>query len=181
MFKTAIAAFGFLALSSGAAFADGCATTSSESISFGDNIAEAVAIGDDCANSVALIIVRDGDGAPLYSHATPARYLFGFYEVTDERSMADFLDELIGVRIGGGAFTSSELPEWPEGADFPGGDFMSGEFPFYPEEWVDRGEYLRFQSMDAPVWCHVQGQESSACLIIDGDRLYKIGVQTFPG
>lgn len=176
MIKTAIASFGILALTTGTALADGCEATSSESVSFGDNIVEAIAIGEVCANSVAVIIVRDGEGQPIYTHASPTHYMFGFDEVTDERGMADALDELIGVPFGGGSFPSSDLPEWPEGAPHPG-----GEFPFYPEEWVDRAEYLRFQEMDAPVWCHIQGQESSACLIIDGDALYKIGVQSFPG
>ncbi|MAI89997.1 hypothetical protein [Ponticaulis sp.] len=178
MFKNTLLVLGAMALFGGAAFADGCATTSSESISFGDNyIIEAVAIGDTCEHSIAVIVVRDGDGAPQYTEASPTQFLFGFDGVSTEQEMAGALDEYIGVpMMDGGVFSSAELPDWPEGADYPG-----DEFPFYPEEWVDRAEYLRLQSLEAPVWCHVQGMESSSCLVLDGEYLYKIGVQSFPG
>lgn len=177
--KSFFAAAIMMATCAGAYAHETCATTSSESISIDDHmIAEAVSIGDECANAIVVAIVRDGEGAPIYTFASPVSGLFGFYDISTERQMADALDEFVGVTSMADPMTSSDLPEWVEGLDNPD---ANTEFPFYPVEWMTREDYELLRTKDVPVWCHVQGMESMKCVAFDEDYNYEVGVQTFPG
>ncbi len=156
---------------------DTCETSASESVSLSDTIiAEAQTLGEDCANSVAIVIVRNGDGRPVYSFSSPAHSLFELEYATNGKEMATALDTMIGVPNREATFSSNTLPPWQEGADGP-----EGEFPFYLEDWMDRTEYERIRASDTPIWCHVQGIESMACFTVENENIFSIGVQAFPG
>lgn len=73
--------------------------------------------------------------------------------------------------------TSSALPEWPANADSP----QNGEFPFYPAEGVTRDLYNQVRDANVPLYCYVQGMESSNCLALRDGALESVGVQSFPG
>ncbi len=73
--------------------------------------------------------------------------------------------------------TSSALPEWPANADGP----QNGEFPFYVEEGYTRELYNEIRNANLPLYCFVQGMESSRCLALRNGALESVGVQSFPG
>lgn len=136
---------------------------------------EARAIGPSCDDAVIALVVRTGEGAPLHAWASPAHYLFGFQDLKGETDMAAALAEFIDPARGGLSSTA-DLPDWPEGADHP-----PGEFPFLPDPDIDRLTYLSLRESALPVFCHVQGMESLACVAFDPAGPEMIGVQTFPG
>lgn len=122
-----------------------------------------------------FLVVRDGAGDIVWSHAAAAAHLFGVNEAGNSAEMSAALSDWAS-HAAQWPQTTADLPEWEAGADAPG-----GEFPFYPEQWIDRDAYLELRAKAEPMYCYVQGMESMACLTVYFDRLEKIGVQSFPG
>ncbi len=139
---------------------------------------DARVIGDTCETGVFLLILRDDDGAPEYTFAAPTRQMFAMEYAATRSEMADAIAEAVSTDGAGPWSRTSGLPEWAEGADAPGD---GGEFPFYPEQWIDRDYYESMRNSGVPMYCHVQGIESMACLALHDERVEKIGIQTFPG
>ena len=131
--------------------------------------------GARCADAVLTLVVADAEGKPLYASAHLAQFLFGFEEVSSPEAMQtalrDWLDPSRQPYV-----STAELPDWPEGAAGP-----SGEFPLSPEAWLDRAGYQALRAKAAPVFCHVQGRESLACLALEGEQVEQFALQSFPG
>ena len=73
---------------------------------------------------------------------------------------------------------TTALPVWKKGGDAP----KASEFPFYPEAAITQDEYMKLRQADLPMYCHVAGMESEACLVLNRDgTITKIGSQSFPG
>jgi len=136
---------------------------------------EANTLGPDCVRAVAMLVVRDSSGAPLYADTHIVEHVMTLASARDQAAMQTALGEWVTPAT---MMTStSALPDWPANADAP----QSGEFPFYPEAGYDREAYLALRTNNLPLLCYVQGMESMACIAFDGDGVAKIGVQTFPG
>ncbi len=136
---------------------------------------EAFSNGPTCAQAVVTIVVRAPDGSVAWADAAPGQYLMTFADVRTRQQMARALADWLSQSS---YKTARELPPWPDGAQGP----QSGEFPFMPEAWIDREYYERARAEAFPLFCYVQGMESLACIVLPtGERMEKIGVQSFPG
>jgi hypothetical protein len=131
--------------------------------------------GPTCAQSVALLIVRNAAGSVVWTDALPAAHVMGLNGPPTRTPMSAALAEWI--RYGAQGRTTAELPPWPR-ANVPP---SANGFEFAPEPWLDRSTYLEMRARAQPMFCYVQGLESLACLVISGEGLEKIGVQAFPG
>ena len=131
--------------------------------------------GPNCAQSVALLIVRNAAGGVVWTDALPAAHVMGLNGPSTRTPMSSALAEWIGY--GAQGHTTAELPPWPHVNEPP----SSNGFEFAPEPWLERSNYLAMRARAQPMFCYVQGLESLACLIISDGGLEKIGVQAFPG
>lgn len=132
--------------------------------------------GPTCAHSVALLIVRNASGEIVWTDAMPTAHVMGLDTPATRTPMTDALQEWIGY--GARGETTRELPPWPHEHEPPE---SVGGFEFAPESWIDRETYLEMRARAEPMFCYVQGMESLACLVENGNRLEKIGVQAFAG
>ncbi len=132
--------------------------------------------GPDCSRAVALIVIRDASGAPLYAETHLPAQVMTLAGATDRAAMQTALSEWADSSNATMA-TTSALPEWPANAEAP----QSGEFPFYPDEGVDREAYAALRAQNLPLFCYVQGMESLRCLWFNQGEIGSVGVQLFPG
>ena len=137
---------------------------------------QASSSGPDCTHSVATIAVRDSSGKVLWADAAASEHLMTLAPARElpamQRALAEWIDSNNRTIA-----SSSALPDWPQGATAP----QNGEFPFYPEHHFDRDAYMTLRAANVPVFCYVQGMESSACVALQNGEMTKVGVQTFPG
>ncbi len=146
--------------------------------SLGDGYtAGAAASGDDCSAATVVLTLHDAGGNVVYVFDAESSYLLGFADAADTDTMRVALEAWAGDTQRGEPSTTANLPEWPEGEDLP----VSGEFPFYVEDGIDRAAYEAIRAAASPMYCHVQGAESMACLSIDATGVRKIGAQALPG
>jgi hypothetical protein len=139
-------------------------------------IAEAITSGPTCATAVATLVVRAGEGAPLYVWASPAQDIFGLKDAPDTTAMKVALKDWID-QGNSSIKTTADLPDWSTTE----GQAKRAEFPFMPEEGMDAKTYedLRKQKLD--VFCFPQGGESLACAALQDGQMQSIGLQLFPG
>lgn len=152
----------------------GCAARGAWSAADGAYSAEATTSGPDCARAVAMIVIRDRSGAPIYSAAHVTEYVMSLASVQDAAAMQSALNEWVTPSD---PQTTGGLPAWPANAVQPG----SGEFPFYVNDGIDRAEYERIRAADGPLFCYVQGMESLDCVALQQGSAVSVGLQTFPG
>jgi len=137
--------------------------------------AEAISSGPSCENAVVTIVLRSGDGKPLWADAMPTSQLMTFQGVKTGAQMKHALSEWLDNPS---TFKSSaDLPPWKKGEQAP----QAGEFPFYPASDVDQDSYEQSRAAKAPIFCYVQGMESMSCVVFRDGGMSKIGLQTFPG
>jgi hypothetical protein len=160
------------------AVADNCPASASSQWNTGNQVVavEAVAGGEACASAHATLTFRDAEGATLYEETFEAQHVMVLAGAESVDDMRRRLNEWISPP-GAAPDSTRDLPEWAAGAESP----MQGEFPFYPEEGLTRTAYEALRTLDAPMFCFVQGMESQACLTMQSGALRKIGVQAFPG
>lgn len=139
--------------------------------------AEAITTGPDCARAVATLIIRNGSGEPIYSETHIPSQVMVLAQASTPAAMQTALQEWVDPASNTTMQTSSALPEWPANADSP----QNGEFPFYPAEGVTRDLYNQVRDANVPLYCYVQGMESSNCLALRDGALESVGVQSFPG
>jgi hypothetical protein len=141
---------------------------------------EATTLGPNCAQAVAVLVIRNGNGDVVYQKAFAAKFLLVMSDVTSDDEMKPALANWVDVTFG--LSKTGQMPDWPEGADQP--EFV--EFPFYPAEGIDRSSYLDWQRKNAAMFCYVHGMESSMCVAAEslGEgniTISEIGLQSFPG
>lgn len=135
--------------------------------------------GADCLSAEAALTVTDTNGKQLYTFSLPVEVarntIFAEADSADKMraALADWIDPASNTTMQ----TTGGLPEWKPGVEQPGND----EFPFMPE--VSRDEYAKLRGENRPLYCHVQGGESMACLAFDeaAGTMVKVGLQRFPG
>jgi hypothetical protein len=136
---------------------------------------EAFAHGGRCDQAVVMLVVRDADGAPLWTDSRVGAFVMLFSGVKTGREMQSALSSWI--RQDHQLKSAANLPPWPVGAEQP----SFGEFPFIPDEGVDRATYEAARNSRLPLFCYVQGMESMACVVLKDGDMTKFGVQLFPG
>jgi hypothetical protein len=145
---------------------------------FGLSLA-AHAVGPNCATSAVVLVVLDAKRDVKWSTTRLAQQTLGFTEgITDDASMTAALKIWVEQRK---PQSTSELPDWKSGTDRPERE-GSGEFGYYTSEGTTRDYYLETRNKGQPLFCFVQGIESTNCIAAAAsDNIYEIGGFTFPG
>ncbi len=144
--------------------------------------AEASVLGTNCSQGVAVLVIRQREGTPLYSWVGQVDYLFGLRDATDPAAMKTALREWIDQGAAGPEKTGT-LPVWEETEGQP----KRAEFPFMPIEGTDKAQWEQLKKDNLEMFCFPQGMESSNCAALrpgeDGApaSMEEIGIQLFPG
>jgi hypothetical protein len=142
---------------------------------------EALVFGPTCKQGVAMLVVRDGAGTPVYTWSGLTDYLFGLRDAADPEAMKTALAEWIFQPTE--PDTTATLPAWEETEGQP----RRAEFPFMPESWFDKAAWDALKAEALPMFCFPQGIESQQCAVLrkgDGAQppvMEEIGLQLFPG
>lgn len=137
--------------------------------------------GPTCKQGVAMLVVRDGAGTPVYTWSGLTDYLFGLRDAADPEAMKTALADWIFQMPE--PDTTASLPAWEETDGQP----KRAEFPFMPESWFDKAAWDALKAEALPLFCFPQGIESQQCAVLrksDGAQpvvLEEIGLQLFPG
>ena len=144
-------------------------------------IAEAHVLGPSCEQGVALLVIRQREGTPIYTWSGLADFIFGLADANDPQAMKAALADWISQ--GDQVDTTASLPAWEETEGQP----RRAEFPFMPESWFDKAAWEALKAENAEMFCFPQGMESSRCAVLrpgDGTvptQMEEIGLQLFPG
>jgi hypothetical protein len=137
------------------------------------------AVGPNCAKSAVVLLVLDDKRNVQWSTTRLAQQNAIFMDgITDDASMTAALKIWVEQRK---PQSTSELPDWKSGTDRPERE-GSGEFGYYTSEGTTRDYYLETRRKAHPLFCFVQGIESTSCIAAVGsDNIYETGGFTFPG
>jgi hypothetical protein len=143
---------------------------------------EAHAVGPNCASGVVVLLVVDDKGVVQWSDTRLAQQNLMFQEgITDNASMKKALAAWLAQGLGTKPQTTKDLPDWKPGqiqAEREG----DGEFGFYAAQDVTQDFYSRAREKNQPLFCFVQGIESTSCIAAAGPQsISEIGGFTFPG
>ena len=142
---------------------------------------EANVSGPTCKQGVVLLVVRQGDGAPVFSWSGLTDYLFGLRDAADPAAMKAALSDWFAGNAE--VETTETLPPWEQTDGQP----ARAEFPFMPESWFDKAAWDALRAEKLPLFCFPQGIESMQCAVLregeDGQPagMEEIGLQLFPG
>lgn len=143
--------------------------------------AEASILGPSCAQGVAVLVIRQREGTPIYTWVGQVDYLFGLRDAADPAAMKAALLEWIDQ--GDEPEKTGTLPAWEETEGQP----KRAEFPFMPIEGTDKATWDQLKKDNLEMFCFPQGMESSNCAVLrpgeDGvpPSMEEIGLQLFPG
>lgn len=140
----------------------------------------ASAAGESCATAAITIEVVSPEGEFVFRDD---------YSGADLPILFDGLTDEDGLRVSLKSWladaernlTAGELPIWPLGAEGPLTPDGEGEFPFYPAEGMDQARYEAIRATNSPLFCFLQGAESTKCLTFEHQALMVIGLQVIPG
>lgn len=142
---------------------------------------EANVIGPTCKQGVVLLVVRQGDGTPVFSWSGLTDYLFGLRDAADAAAMKAALSDWFAGNAE--IETTETLPPWEQTDGQP----ARAEFPFMPESWFDKAAWDALRAEKLPLFCFPQGIESMQCAVLregEGGQptgMEEIGLQLFPG
>jgi hypothetical protein len=143
--------------------------------------AEASVLGATCQQGVAVLVIRQREGTPIYTWVGQVDYLFGLKDAADPAAMKTALLEWIDQ--GAEPEKTGTLPAWEETDGQP----KRTEFPFMPIEGTDKATWDQLKKDNLDMFCFPQGIESANCAALrpgeDGapPSMEEIGVQLFPG
>lgn len=144
--------------------------------------AEASVLGATCQQGVAVVVIRQREGTPIYTWAGQTDYIFGLKDAADAAAMRTALLEWIDQGTDGPQKTGT-LPVWEETDGQP----KRTEFPFMPVEGTDKAQWEQLKKDNLEMFCFPQGVESSNCAVLRHGEdnvpaaMEDIGVQLFPG
>lgn len=143
--------------------------------------AEGHVFGPTCQQGVAMLVIRQREGTPIYTWSGLTTYIFGLKDAEDPEAMKTALSDWIYQ--GPDVDTTATLPPWEETDGQP----RRAEFPFMPESWFDKTAWDALKAEKAEIFCFPQGSESQRCAVLrpgTGDiptSMEEIGLQLFPG
>jgi hypothetical protein len=133
----------------------------------------------DCVSGDANLIITSPEGAQVYTFALPVSVAANtvFADAKNQMAMAIALAKWIEPGANTTMQTTGALPAWAAKDEEPG----NGEFPFMPS--ISREDYAALRKKNVPLYCHIQGGESQACMIYDvaAKKITQVGLQRFPG
>jgi hypothetical protein len=137
------------------------------------------AVGPNCASSAVVLLVMDSKRDVQWSTTRLAQQNAIFMEgITDDASMTAALKTWVEQDQ---PLSTSELPDWKAGAEQPERE-GDREFGFFIGPETSREFYLETRRNNQPLFCFVQGVESTSCITATGSNsIYEIGGFTFPG
>ncbi len=144
--------------------------------------AEASVIGPTCQQGVAVLVIRQREGTPIYTWSGLVDYLFGLKDAADPAAMKTALNDWID-QGNSAENTTATLPPWEETE----GQAKRAEFPFMPAEGIDKATWDQLKKDKLEMFCFPQGMESQQCAVLrpgtDGapTSMEEIGLQLFPG
>ena len=144
--------------------------------------AEASVLGTTCQQGVAVLVIRQREGTPIYTWAGQVDYLFGLRDAADPAAMKTALLEWIDQGPDGPEKTGT-LPAWEETDGQP----KRTEFPFMPIEGTDKAQWDQLKKDNLEMFCFPQGMESTNCAVLRPGEdnvppaMEEIGLQLFPG
>lgn len=144
-------------------------------------LAEASVIGPSCEQGVAVLVIRQREGTPLFTWSGLTSDLFGLSTVKEPADMKTAL--LDWIDQGEKPETTATLPAWEETE----GQSKRAEFPFMPADGIRKAEWDLLRKENLEMFCFPQGMESSQCLVLRrgeddaGPSIDEIGLQLFPG
>lgn len=137
--------------------------------------------GPTCQQGVAMLVVRQREGTPIYTWSGLTEHLFGLRDAETPEAMKTALADWISQ--GPEVDTTATLPAWEETEGQPN----RAEFPFMPESWFDKASWDALKAEKLEMFCVPQGIESAKCAVLrKGDsvqpaQMEEIGLQLFPG
>jgi hypothetical protein len=143
---------------------------------------EASVIGPTCQQGVAVLVIRQREGTPIYTWSGLVDYLFGLRDAADPAAMKTALNDWIN-QGNPAENTTATLPPWEETEGQP----KRAEFPFMPAEGIDKAAWDQLKKDNLDMFCFPQGMESNSCAVLrpgtDGapTSMEEIGLQLFPG
>lgn len=143
---------------------------------------EAHAVGPNCANSAVVLLVLDSKGVVQWS-TTRLAYQNAMFQdgIKDNASMQAALSSWLNQGLDIKPQMAKDLPEWKIGKDQAERE-GDGEFGFYAGPDVSRDFYTSVRDENQPLFCFIQGIESTSCIAAAGAQsIYEIGGFTFPG
>lgn len=153
-----------------AASASGCSGLSSRDWSAVGStyyIIEAEARGATCQDAVATMRIKSRDGVTLFERAYPvAQVPLAFNPTNDQSGLRADLEAWTQNTSETG--TADWLPAWPNGSLKP---------PTF-EPAVPRNRYEAARGAQGPLFCFPDGNESNACVAMDGDHATLLGSLT---
>ena len=144
--------------------------------------AHASVLGPTCDQGVAVLVIRQREGTPIYTWSGLTTYLFGLKDAHDPAAMKTALTDWIDQ---GNVMnnTTDTLPPWEETDGQP----KRTEFPFMPESWFDKAAWDALKAEKLDMFCFPQGGESTKCAVLrqgtadQPTSMEEIGLQLFPG
>jgi hypothetical protein len=145
--------------------ADGCERTSTKQIEWsGADTVTARTEGPSCAQAVATLTIRNGDGDPLWTFAsTYYDMTIGGHNEDPAAVSAQEVDRFLASWVDVTLNRSGELPEWREGAENLG-EATEG-LSYFTD--LDRDTYEMLRGRNLPQLCFANSVVSSQCLVID--------------
>jgi hypothetical protein len=143
---------------------------------------EAHAVGPSCADGAVVLLVIDDKGIVQWSTTRLSHQNAMFQEgVTDNASMTTALAGWLAQGLETKPQVAKDLPYWKLGKDQAERE-GDGEFGFFASPDVTRDFYISVRDENQPVFCFVQGIESTSCIEAAGPQnIYELGGFTFPG
>jgi hypothetical protein len=143
---------------------------------------EAHALGPNCAASAIVLLVVDAKGVVQWSTTRLAQQNAMFAEgVSNGASMKAALKNWLEQGLESKPQEANDLPVWKAGAEQAERE-GDGEFGFYASESTSQEFYMDIRKENQPLFCFVQGIESTSCIAAAGTAsISEIGGFTFPG
>jgi hypothetical protein len=142
---------------------------------------EAHVFGPSCQQGVAMLVIRQREGTPIYTWSGLVEHTFHLKDAAEPEAMKTAMSDWIfqGPEVD----TTETLPPWEQTEGQP----QRAEFPFMPESWFDKAAWDALKAEKLPMFCFPQGMESLRCAVLRaGDataptQMEEIGLQLFPG
>jgi hypothetical protein len=138
---------------------DACALSASTPARFssadGDDLVVARALGPNCAQSVALFIVQDVEGEPVWTWTAPLARTFGeHFRAAPPAELKAFIDAWSVAHVA----RTSEAPAWTDAAFLPDGVLAAH---------LDQETYQDVRARDLPMLCHLTGVARQTCIFYE--------------
>jgi hypothetical protein len=146
-------------------------------------VLSAYSVGEKCGTTALVLTVSDSKGTTIWSTTRLAQHvlIFADADMNTDKAVKAKLAEWIAIGQESKVRTTSNLPDWPAGAEGPTRE-GDGEFGYSVEEGTARDSYLDDRKKGYPLFCFVQGFESEACIIATSpNSISEFGGTSFPG